>query len=81
MDWFGANHRANSLGLLHHVNLVFAARKDNQEIIVAVATNGFVGSDRRTDSPGRFLQHSVARKMAVGVIDSLESVQVGKWDA
>ena len=53
-----------------------AARKQDQELLAAIAAHGVIGPDVGLHSSCNFPEHGVSGKMSVGVIDGLEVIQV-----
>src|SRR5262249_40504416 len=71
---------ADALADLEGGGLV-AAGQDDQELLATVAADEVVGARRRRHAGGRLHQGGVAGRVAVGVVDELEVVEVGQHDA
>src|ERR1700722_14864716 len=51
-------------------------RKNNEKFLAAITSDRVVASSRALHAPGEFPENGVAGKMAVGVVDHLEMIEI-----
>ena len=81
---FGQQRRGGEVqphAFRHHRGIgSLAAGQDEQELLAAVAADEIAIAEAGLHAAGRLLEHRVPGRMAVGVVDALEVVDVGDRD-